>query len=106
VAVAGGFASCLGAVARVLGLLDATMGRWDAAERHFELALDINQRIRAAAFVVRTQRAYAETLLARGAPGDAARAAALIEAARRAAHELALPQEAERLARIAATAIA
>ena len=44
------------------------MQRWAESEQHFERALEVNQRIGAAAFVVRTQRAYAEMLLERGFP--------------------------------------
>ena len=61
----------LGSVSRSLGVLAATMGRWDQAERHFEDALGVNRRIGARAFLVRTQRAYAEMLLDRDEPGDA-----------------------------------
>lgn len=39
--------ACEGSVSRYLGLLATTAGRWDAAARHFEAALAMNQRIRA-----------------------------------------------------------
>ena len=55
-----------GAVARYLGLLAATMERWDEAERHFEDALEMNGRIGARPWLAHTQEDYARMLLARG----------------------------------------
>ena len=43
--VAGRAAACYGPVSRVLGLLARTAGRFDAAERHFEEALALSERM-------------------------------------------------------------
>jgi tetratricopeptide (TPR) repeat protein len=61
---------CTGAVARYLGLLATTMQRWEAAERHFEDALEMNARIGARPWLAHTQYDYARMLLARDASGD------------------------------------
>ena len=78
----------LGAVARYLGLLAAAEGRWDAAERHFEEALEINRRIGARPWLARTQEDYAQMLRSRGGSGDLARASELLDAAVATYHEL------------------
>jgi tetratricopeptide (TPR) repeat protein len=45
-----------GAVSRYLGLLAATLGRWDDARRHFEHAVELNDRIGARAWLEETRR--------------------------------------------------
>jgi DNA-binding CsgD family transcriptional regulator len=60
--VAGG-AACIGSMERALGLLAATLGHLNDARRHFERAIDANERIGARSFVVRTQRNYAAMLI-------------------------------------------
>src|SRR5262249_5560014 len=59
VAVAGIASACNGAIARALGLLAATLERWDDAVQHFEQALALNGRLGAPPFIVRTQVEYA-----------------------------------------------
>lgn len=71
-----------GSVSRYLGLLAATLKRWDEAQRHFEHALAGNEKMGARAWVARTQEDYAATLLARGESGDRDRALELAAAAR------------------------
>ena len=61
-------------VARYLGLLAATGEHWDQAERHFENALAMNERIGARSWLARTQADYADLLVARARPGDSERA--------------------------------
>ncbi len=78
--VAGG-AACYGSVSRFLGLLSATMKRWDAVDAHFAVALEANARLRARPWLARTQCDYATALLARGAPGDRAKAMDLLNEA-------------------------
>ncbi len=63
-----------GAAARPLGLLAATCGRVEEAERHFLRALELNEAIGARPWLAHTQQDYARLLLARGAPGDAEQA--------------------------------
>ena len=59
VVVAGTAAACNGSVARPLGLLAATLGRWEAAGSHFETALHMNRALGRAPFVARTALEYA-----------------------------------------------
>ncbi len=79
---------CTGSVARHLGLLATTMKRWEDAERHFEAALEMNERMGARPWLAYTQRDYGDMLLARGARGDRKRAEELRRAARELADEL------------------
>jgi len=52
----------LGAVARYLGLLAMTIRRWAPAAAHFEVAMEINQRMRAAPALAQSQYDYARLL--------------------------------------------
>jgi tetratricopeptide (TPR) repeat protein len=79
-----------GSVSRPLGILAGALGRWSEAERHFDEALDKNERMGARPWVARTQHDFASMLLARDVPGDRERAAALVGAALAAARELAM----------------
>jgi class 3 adenylate cyclase len=69
---------CLGSAARHLGLLAATLGRFDEAGAHFENALRMNETMGALPWVAHTQHDFAAMLLARGAPGDRERAVRLL----------------------------
>jgi tetratricopeptide (TPR) repeat protein len=71
-------AACEGAVARPLGRLAAVLGQTDDAIRHFEHALERNERLGAPVCLARTQLDYAQAI------GDRAE---LIEAAARIADE-------------------
>jgi predicted ATPase/DNA-binding SARP family transcriptional activator len=77
-----------GSVARSLGLLAATLECWDDAERHFEVALRMNDRMSARPWLARTQQDYARMLGKRGHPGDAERAEKLLLRAHGAASEI------------------
>ncbi len=77
-----------GNVSLYLGLLAATMSRWDAAVAHYEEALESHGRMGVHPFVAHTQHEYAATLLARGDPGDRERAFALLAGAVDKAREL------------------
>jgi tetratricopeptide (TPR) repeat protein len=79
---------CDGAVDRYLGLLAATLGRFDEASRHFADALARNERIGARIFVTATQRDHAAMLLRRGAKEDVERARDLLVRAAAGAREL------------------
>ncbi len=72
-----------GAATYYLGVLAATMARWDDAAQHFEDALARNARMHGQPWLARTQYAYACALLTRGHVGDRQRASDL------AAHALA-----------------
>jgi DNA-binding CsgD family transcriptional regulator len=89
VAVAG-LVGCYGAVERYLGMLCATGGRWDEAERHFTEALRRNDAMGSPTWSAHTRHAHARMLLARREGADAEHAAILLADARRLAadHEL------------------
>lgn len=55
--------ACYGSVAHYLGMLAVTIGDLEAAKGHFELALQVNARIRSRPFLARTQFEYARMLL-------------------------------------------
>ena len=71
------FTASWGSVHRYLGLLAGVMDRFEAAEHHFQAALDGNARLGAVLMTAETQCAYGALLRRRGGPGDAERAAAL-----------------------------
>jgi len=77
--------------ARLLGLLAAYLGRWEAAWAHFEEARALCRRLRARPYLARTEYEYGRALLARDAPGDRERARALLASAREVALELGMP---------------
>jgi tetratricopeptide (TPR) repeat protein len=77
-----------GAVSRSLAVLCATMRRWEDAERHFEDALRMNTQLGDKPWLAQTRAQYAAMLVARGAPGDAARALELLQLALNAAQEM------------------
>src|SRR5262249_104104 len=76
-----------GPVSRYLGLLATTLERSEDAERHFEAALEMNQRMGARPWVAHTEHDHAQVLLARGAEGDETKAAELLGAALATAQE-------------------
>jgi DNA-binding SARP family transcriptional activator len=63
-----------GSVSRYLGLLATTMEQWADAERHFEDAIAMNERMGARPWLAHTQHDYAEMLVARGHAADRDRA--------------------------------
>jgi DNA-binding CsgD family transcriptional regulator len=87
-----------GSAARYLGMLAATMSRWDAAQRHFEAALAMNARIGAHLPLGHTQHDYAAMLLRRGQAGDRARAACLLRSSLETAQQLGFRALEERVA--------
>ncbi|MBI4639765.1 MAG: hypothetical protein HY731_03675, partial [Candidatus Tectomicrobia bacterium] len=88
---------CYGAASRYLGLLASTMARWEAAEKHFKDALEMNARIGAKPYLAHAQQEYAEMLLARGQPEDRARAISLLDEALVIAHELGMKSLVEKV---------
>ena len=85
-----GLVACYGVVDRYLGMLCATRGCWNEAERHFTEALRRNSAMGSPTWSAHTRYAHARMLLARRGRGDAERAATLLAAARRIAHDHAL----------------
>ena len=55
-----------GAADRHLGMLAATLGKWERAAEHFERALELNRRMGAATWLAHTEYEYARMLVARG----------------------------------------
>jgi class 3 adenylate cyclase/tetratricopeptide (TPR) repeat protein len=97
--VVGVAAACYGAASRYLGLLAFTMSHWEAAEGHFKDALEMNARIGAKPWLAHTQHEYAEMLLARGQPGDRAKATSLLGEALTISRELGMNSLVEKVAR-------
>ena len=65
--VVGRAATCNGSTSRHLGILATAQGDWARAERHLGEALAMHAAMRARPFTARTQLAWAELDLARGA---------------------------------------
>jgi tetratricopeptide (TPR) repeat protein len=77
-----------GAAARALGVLAALLDRPDDSERHFEVAIAVERRMRARPWLAHVQHDYGAMLLARGGADDDERAAALLDDALRTYEEL------------------
>jgi class 3 adenylate cyclase/DNA-binding CsgD family transcriptional regulator len=97
--VLGAGIACCGAADRYLGLLCTTMSRWPEAQRHFEEALAMNERIGARVPLAHNRHDYAALLLARGEAGDRERAMDLLRASLEAAREIGMRALEERAAR-------
>jgi tetratricopeptide (TPR) repeat protein len=92
-----GLAACFnGPVSHFLGLLAATMSRWEEAKRHFEEALDMARKMGARPFEAYTQHAYGAMLLEH----DRAQALELLDAAGTSAKELGMRKLIEDLERL------
>jgi tetratricopeptide (TPR) repeat protein len=100
VGVVGIFYRCDGSLGHAAGVLAACLQRWEDAERHFEHAVAMNDRLGARPAAVRTRRAYAAMLVERNAPGDRQRAAELITAALAETEQLDVPAEVAKLQRL------
>jgi tetratricopeptide (TPR) repeat protein len=74
--VIGDAVACYSPASRYLGLLAATMARWEAAAVHFERALTTNERVGAKSYLAHTRYEYAHMLLTREGPGDTAKGSA------------------------------
>ena len=81
-------AACLGSVRHPLGRLAATRQRWSEAERHFEAAIDCNQRLGAPHLTAHVRRDFGTVLLARGDARSVERARDLLGAAAAAYRQL------------------
>jgi tetratricopeptide (TPR) repeat protein len=90
----------LGSLAFPCGQLAACLNRWGEAEQYFDRAAEMNARIGARPYLVRTRRAHAAMLLDRDAPGDRAHAAKLIDEGRAEADRLGMRREIDRLDRL------
>lgn len=81
-------AVCNGSAARYLGLLAATLARWDEATQHFENAIAHNAHMGARPLCAFSEFEYARMLLTRNAPGDRLKASGLLRSALMTASEL------------------
>jgi DNA-binding CsgD family transcriptional regulator len=79
--VLGAVTASLGSGARLLGMLAATLQRWDVAQRHFEYALAFDRRTGGRPWLAHSRRDFAAMLLQRGRSGDHERALGLLESA-------------------------
>ncbi len=86
--IAGRAAASYGPVARVLGLLAATEGRTDDAERHFGDALAMSERMGDRPFATRTRYELARMLLDRDRGGDRERGLELLSTVLDSAQEI------------------
>lgn len=84
-----------GSVSYYLGLLAATMSRWDDAERHFEDALRMNEERGIRPYAAYTRHAYAKMLVQRDGPGDREQALDLVDQALNAAEAMGMAHLAE-----------
>ncbi len=84
-----------GSFHRLLGGLATTLSRWDDAERHYEAAIAVHERMRSRGWAARTQSDYAAMLLARGGSGDRERVLALLQLALDAAQEMGMQKVVE-----------
>jgi hypothetical protein len=85
-----GYGGAWGAVAHHLGLLAATLDRFDEAEARFAVAAATHERVGAPTWLARTRCEWAAVLLRRGGPGDAGRARDLLDRALATSRELGL----------------
>ncbi len=76
-----GLAVSLGAIAGYLGQMATLLERWDDAERHFQDALDLNEKMGHRPALAQTRLNCGEMLLRRGRPDDRGRAVALLNEA-------------------------
>jgi class 3 adenylate cyclase len=90
-----------GSLARGLGVLATTLRRFDEAERHFDVAIETERRMRARPWLAHAQHDLAAMLLARGAADDRERAHALLEDAAATYRELGMPTWASRATALA-----
>ena len=61
--------TCYGSASRHLGLMAATMSRWEEAAQHFEDAIEVNTRLGARPYLAHTQEDYARMLIDRAQTG-------------------------------------
>jgi tetratricopeptide (TPR) repeat protein len=84
--------ACLGPVAFGLGVLAESLSRFDAAARHFEVALEEAERVGSRPYLALTQGAYGAMLARRGRSLDHKRAVQLLGDALKTARELGMNQ--------------
>ncbi len=94
--VFGAHTATLGSTDRLLGLLSATLQQWSEAQRHFETAIDVDQRSGGRPWLPRTRCDFAQMLLRRGDAGDREQALLQLDSALEEAQALGLASVIER----------
>jgi class 3 adenylate cyclase/tetratricopeptide (TPR) repeat protein len=79
---------CYGAADRYLGLLASLLEKWQAAEEHFDAALEINEKMRARPWLAHAQYDFATMLRGRGRRDDPRRGDQLLKESLEAAMRL------------------
>jgi DNA-binding CsgD family transcriptional regulator/tetratricopeptide (TPR) repeat protein len=97
--VMGGGTGCWGSSDRFLGILATIQGRWTDAEHHFGEALAMNERIGAFAPLAHAHCDFADMLVSRAHPGDAAKASTHLSISGQSAASLGLIALAGQIAR-------
>jgi eukaryotic-like serine/threonine-protein kinase len=92
-----------GPVALRLGMVAAMLGRWQEADRHFQLAMQRCTRLGAPAITARVLYERSRMLVGRGEETDLASAAELLAQAEGICRELDLPRLGDRVAALAAS---
>ena len=92
--VIGNAVACYGAADRFLGMLAATLGEAERAERHFDAAMALNRRMGARTWLARTAYEHGRMLHARG---DRERGSGLLGEARELAREIGMPTLLDRI---------
>jgi tetratricopeptide (TPR) repeat protein len=92
-----------GPVALRLGMVAAMLGRWEEAERHFQLAMERCAQLDAPVITARVLYECARMLAARGEEADLPSAAELLARAEGICRELDLPGVGDRVAALAAS---
>jgi DNA-binding CsgD family transcriptional regulator len=95
--VVSGSVACYGAASRYLGLLAATMSRWEEAQHHFEDALALHTAMGAKPWLAHTQYEYATMLLTCAQPSDCDTALSLLQEALRLSRSLGMRALEERV---------
>jgi tetratricopeptide (TPR) repeat protein len=87
--------TCYGSASRHLGLLAATMSRWEEAVQHFEYAIEMNTALEARPYLAHTQEDYARMLIDRDGPGDRDKAFRLLTEAIAMYRKIGMPKHVE-----------
>jgi class 3 adenylate cyclase len=87
---------CWGSASRPLGMLAATMGNWEEAERHFEDALAFDEKVGNRPYLARSQYEYADMLQERGLPEGREKPLGLVNQALATFEELGMKKDVER----------
>lgn len=94
---------CLGSADRLLGSLAAVLRQWVVAQRHFEVALAMDQKTGARVWLAHSRHAYAAMLMRRALAGDLERAGALLADAQSEATALGMKALVPRISALAQT---